>query len=133
MTNQEAAEIVKNAFQMWESEYGMTGEDWSDEHKACEMAVNALESQTVEDIDCISRDVTITMLSAWMNDKKDYRSCLEVIKEVPPAKQKVVVVAQIVLDEARLQEICRKAAHNLYESLTKKEESEGCGPDYCDI
>jgi hypothetical protein len=97
------------------------------------MAVNALESQTVEDIDCISRNVAITMLSAWMNDKTDYRLCTDVIRDVPPAKQKVVVVAQIVLDEERLQELCRKAAHNIYEELTRKEESEGCGPDYCDI
>jgi preprotein translocase subunit SecA len=129
MTNQEAAEIVKNAFQMWESEYGMTGEDWSEEHKACEMAVNALESQTVEDIDCISRDVTITMLSAWMNDKKDYRSCLEVIKDVPPAKQKVVVVAQIVLDENRLKELCKRAARNVFDRLSR-DEPEGSGPDH---
>jgi hypothetical protein len=47
MTNQEAAEIVKHAFQMCESEYGMTGEDWSEEHKACEMAVNALKTPAI--------------------------------------------------------------------------------------
>ena len=46
MTNQEAAEIVKLAFQMWESEY-CTGEDRSEEHKACEMAVNALKTPSI--------------------------------------------------------------------------------------
>ena len=128
MTNHEAAEIVKLAFQMWESEY-CTGEDRSEERKACQMAVDALESQTAEDIDCISRDVTTTMLSAWMNDNTDYRSCLEVVREVPPAKQKVVVVAQIVLDEKRLQEICRRAARNVFDRLSK-DEPEGSGPDH---
>ena len=128
MTNQEAAELVKAAFQAWECEYGSTSEDWSEEHKACQMAVDALESQTVEDIDCISRDVTTTMLSAWMNDKTDHRSVLQVVKDVPPAKQKVRVVAQIVLDENRLQEICRRAARNVFDRLSK-DEPEGSGPD----
>lgn len=54
MTNQEAAEIVKNAFQMWESEYGMTGEDWSEEHEACEMAVKALTEESIP-VDWINR------------------------------------------------------------------------------
>lgn len=47
MTNQEAADIVKSAFQAWESEYGCTGDDWSEEHKACEMAVNALKIPSI--------------------------------------------------------------------------------------
>lgn len=54
MTNQEAAEIVKTAFQMWESEYGMTGEDWSEEHKACEMAMKAVSEEAIP-VDWINR------------------------------------------------------------------------------
>lgn len=75
MTNEEAAEIVKFAFQMWESEYGGTNEDWSEEHKACEMAIAALRGQNVK------------------------------------------VVAQVIIDTDKLQEICERAAQNIYNEL----------------
>ena len=54
MTGEKAAEIVKSAFQAWESEYRCTGEDWSEEHEACEMAVKALTEESIP-VDWINR------------------------------------------------------------------------------
>lgn len=43
MTNEEAITLVKDAFCIWENEYD-TGNDWSKEHEACDMAIKALET-----------------------------------------------------------------------------------------
>ena len=53
MTNIEAIEIIKTAFEVWENEF-YDGKDWEEEHKARDMAISALTiSQTnsvLEDI-----------------------------------------------------------------------------------
>jgi hypothetical protein len=46
MTREEAIEEVEVAFDIWESEYD-TGNDWSKAHKARDMAIKALEQETV--------------------------------------------------------------------------------------
>lgn len=43
MTRAEAIELVETAFEMWEHEWD-TGDDWSKEHEARDMAVEALKS-----------------------------------------------------------------------------------------
>ena len=42
MTKEEAIEAVKTAFGMWECEFDCFGEDWTNEHKARDMAIEAL-------------------------------------------------------------------------------------------
>ena len=44
MTREEAIDMVKKAFAGWEDEFG-TGDDWSREHKARDMAIKALEQE----------------------------------------------------------------------------------------
>ena len=44
MTLEEAIELTKTAFDMWEREWDC-GEDWSDVHEARDMAISALEKQ----------------------------------------------------------------------------------------
>ena len=44
MTRKEARELVKAAFATWECEYS-TGDDWSKEHEARDMAIKALEQE----------------------------------------------------------------------------------------
>lgn len=41
MTPEEAVKLTDLAFGAWEGEWG-TGDDWSDEHKARDMAIEAL-------------------------------------------------------------------------------------------
>ena len=48
MTREEAIEEVEVAFDIWESEYD-TGNDWSKEHEARDMAIKALEKESVLD------------------------------------------------------------------------------------
>jgi hypothetical protein len=48
MTREEAIEEVEVAFDIWESEYD-TGNDWSKEHEARDMAIKALEQEPVLD------------------------------------------------------------------------------------
>ena len=52
MTREEAIEIVKSAFSAWESEFRVPNDDWSEEHEALDMAIEALEreQQRQEDI-----------------------------------------------------------------------------------
>ena len=45
MTRDEAIEIVKSAFSAWESEFGVPNDDWSEEHEALDMAIEALERE----------------------------------------------------------------------------------------
>lgn len=45
MTKDEAIEKVIDAFSAWECEYD-TGQDWSEEHEACDMAIAALDKET---------------------------------------------------------------------------------------
>ena len=45
MTRKEAIEAVKTAFGMWECEFDCFGEDWTNEHKARDMAIEALKEQ----------------------------------------------------------------------------------------
>lgn len=46
MTPKEAAKLTEYAFDVWEDEYGV-GDDWSDEHKARDMAIEALTMMKV--------------------------------------------------------------------------------------
>jgi hypothetical protein len=48
MTREEAIEEVEVAFDIWESEYD-TGNDWSKEHEARDMAIKALEQEPILD------------------------------------------------------------------------------------
>ena len=43
MTRDKAIEIVKSAFSAWESEFGVPNDDWSEEHEALNMAIEALK------------------------------------------------------------------------------------------
>ena len=52
MTREEAIEIVKSAFSAWESEFRVPNDDWSEEHEALDMAIEALEADTVEVVRC---------------------------------------------------------------------------------
>ena len=44
MTLEEAIELTKTAFDMWEREWDC-GEDWSDVHEARDMAIKALQDR----------------------------------------------------------------------------------------
>ena len=44
MTKEEAIEIVKSAFSAWESEFRVPNDDWSEEHEALDMAIEALKA-----------------------------------------------------------------------------------------
>lgn len=48
MTREEAIDMVRKAFAGWEDEFGR-GDDWSKEHKARDMAINALEQELFKD------------------------------------------------------------------------------------
>jgi hypothetical protein len=68
ISDEEAIEIVKTAFETWENEYG-TG-DWSKEYKARDMAIQALKKESCED--CISRKTLIERINhAEENFKAD--------------------------------------------------------------
>ena len=45
MTREEAIEIVKSAFSAWESEFRVPNDDWSEEHEALDMAIEALKRE----------------------------------------------------------------------------------------
>ena len=46
MTREEAIEIVKTAFSVWELEFRRApNDDWSEEHEALDMAIEALKAQ----------------------------------------------------------------------------------------
>ena len=47
MTREEAIEIVKSAFSAWESEFRVPNDDWSEEHEALDMAIEALKNETI--------------------------------------------------------------------------------------
>ena len=55
MTREKAIELVEDAFLTYD-----TGQDWSKEHQARDMAIKALKQETCED--CISRKDTIEWL-----------------------------------------------------------------------
>lgn len=44
MKRGKAIEIVKSAFSAWESEFRVPNDDWSEEHEALDMAIEALQS-----------------------------------------------------------------------------------------
>ena len=52
MTREEAIEIVKSAFSAWESEFRVPNDDWSEEHEALDMAIEALKTDIVRCKDC---------------------------------------------------------------------------------
>jgi len=56
MTKEEAIELVKSAFDVWEDKYSV-GNDMNREHKARDMAIKALEQEPCED--CISRHAVL--------------------------------------------------------------------------
>lgn len=43
VTVDEAIDLIEKACGVWEDEYGTSDDDWSDLHKACDMAVEALK------------------------------------------------------------------------------------------
>lgn len=47
MTRDKAIEIVKSAFSAWKSEFRAPNEDWSEEHEALNMAIEALKTDIV--------------------------------------------------------------------------------------
>lgn len=47
MTREEAIEIVKSAFSAWESEFRVPNDDWSEEHEALDMAIEALQTPPI--------------------------------------------------------------------------------------
>lgn len=47
MTKEEAIQYVIDAFTAWECEYDTEGADWSKEHEACDIAVNALATESI--------------------------------------------------------------------------------------
>lgn len=55
MTKDEAIEKVIDAFSAWESEY-YTGDDWTEEHEARDMAVEALATEAIP-IDWIKKRI----------------------------------------------------------------------------
>lgn len=58
MTKEEAIEAVKEAFIAWESEYRVPHEDWTETHKARDMAIEALQTKVVRCKDCKHRYVS---------------------------------------------------------------------------
>ena len=52
MTREEVIEIVKSAFSAWESEFRVPNDDWSEEHEALDMVIEALKADTVEVVRC---------------------------------------------------------------------------------
>lgn len=50
MIREEAIEIVKSAFSAWESEFRVPNDDWSEEHEALDMAIEALSSEAVQGV-----------------------------------------------------------------------------------
>ena len=46
MTRENAAERVRSAFDAWEYDRD-TGDDWTEEHEACDMAVKALTEESI--------------------------------------------------------------------------------------
>lgn len=48
MTREEATDLVESAFDAWEYNYD-TGDDWSKEHTALDMAIKALEEPSVNE------------------------------------------------------------------------------------
>ena len=58
MTREEAIESVKSAFDAWEYQYD-TGDDWSREHEARNMAIKALNQEPCDD--ATSRQAVIDM------------------------------------------------------------------------
>lgn len=47
MTREEAIEIVEMAFAEWEHEFYVSGDDWSKEHEALDMAIKALKQEPI--------------------------------------------------------------------------------------
>lgn len=80
MTREEAIEIVKSAFSAWESEFRVPNDDWSEEHEALDMAIEALrEPQTIIGIDIpYGNDKGI----ATIFKRKDDKVVLEEVKEI---------------------------------------------------
>ena len=68
MTAKEAADLVRDAFDMWEKEWDC-GEDWSDVHEARDMAISALEAQerteSLYQMDCERIDAVYTEPSKY--------------------------------------------------------------------
>lgn len=66
MTREEAVEIVKSAFSAWESEFRVPNDDWSEEHEALDMAIEALKRELDDDL--ISRADAIEALDDIASD-----------------------------------------------------------------
>lgn len=61
MTKDEAIEKVIAAFSVWECEYD-TGDDWSEEHEARDMAIEALATEAIP----------IEWIDEYMKDESDF-------------------------------------------------------------
>lgn len=96
MTKEEAIELVKSAFDVWEDKYSV-GNDMNREHKARDMAIKALEQEPCED--CISRKEAIQALKEsaehHANDSREKalllrdRDIIRALKPPTPQPQKL--------------------------------------------
>jgi len=96
MIRKEAIGLVKSAFDAWEYNYD-TGDDWSREHEARDMAIKALEQEpcgkdiNVPATDVISRQAAIDAIWDGINMDiytREVKECLEALPSVTP-QQKV--------------------------------------------
>ena len=86
MTNAEAAKLVEHAFNMYESECYMGGDDWSKEHEARDMAIKALDQEPCED--AVSREAILLQIGKI---KDNYGGLLDVarfIRKLPSVQPK---------------------------------------------
>lgn len=84
MTREEASEIVESAFDAWENEYS-TGDDWSKEHEARDMAIKALEQKPCED--AISRQWLMECVNeGWIkfDTEKDKNRFIHLVRDIAP-------------------------------------------------
>lgn len=70
MEEEEAIKIVRRAFDVWESEYD-TGDDWSEKHKARDMAIKALEQEPCEN-DKIKEKILYDLEHPDLQNEKRY-------------------------------------------------------------
>ena len=70
MTKEDAIELVKSAFDIWEDKYSV-GNDMSREHKARDMAIKALEEQDsiLDVLDKIKAEI-VDLGQRTMNDNR---------------------------------------------------------------
>lgn len=66
MTREEAIENVKSAFSVWESEFRVPNDDWSEEHEALDIAIEALKADRPRgEWLCETKNFGGTVVKAW--------------------------------------------------------------------